>query len=614
MFEWGIEKYGGQVSIDPPTFPQETIVVCDIETNGGDGDECELVCIGLCGDGIHCYIYFNISDDLLAHLKTIRLVTHNGKGAEFVCLKKYGIKIEQMEDDTQIMAYMSDSSKKKYGLKKLVEEQFKVTYPTYEEMISNKEIIAQVCEKSPELYVSKGHKWKEPKTLGLDKLPKEYVSAYNACDVFWTYKLWQHYRENVNAQQLNFYHTIELPTTKLLFEMERLGIGIDTNVVRRIHNETSKKRRQAKKELYKLSGKTFNLNSPKQLLPILRSFGLSIKGTDADTISPYREVPFIRELLTYRGFQKICSTYTQPLYFHAIKETDNRIHARFSQNTITGRLSSSDPINLQNQPPSVRECFRAKEGHQFVNADFSNIELRLPAHFSGEPGFLQELSRARGDLHTRTANFLFGGDINSLPEKERKEKRAKAKTCNFLLTNSGAPNRLATELGVERGEAVELYTKFWKSYPVMAQWMKEEKRLARINGGIGTYFGRWVNIPQLQLWCGRSNCEELCRIRREFCKQCFMREEAEREAISIRVQGTAGDMIKLAAIRLYQEYGLVPVVSVHDELMFEVPDKESELFTIKAIIKDTMERVVQLKVPIIVDVSHGVNWKEAKGK
>lgn len=353
--------------------------------------------------------------------------------------------------------------------------------------------------------------------------------------------------------------------------------------------------------------KEFNINSSKQVLELLQSQGIGVKSTSEGALQRHKKNPLIKALLEYRKANKICTTYTRPLYKNAIKNINQHIYARFSQNTITGRLSSSDPVNLQNQPPEVRGAFVADDGSKFINADWSNIELRLPAHFSGEPKLINEyLKPDGGDVHKVTAQLIFGNDVES--RFDYKEKRIIAKTCNFLLTNSGTASRLANELNVPQKEAERLFEKFWEGYPVLAAWLKEEKRKARANRGITDWYGRWVPIPQLVLTCGNWNCSKS----EKFCRNCFMREEAERSAMSILIQGTASSMCKLAALRIYKEYGYIPNLLVHDELNYQIEDiKVDEALTR---IKYSMENIVSLRVPLVVDIGVGKSWAEAKGK
>jgi len=583
MFEWGIEKHGGTVHIFQDTvwefllegeLPTETILTIDIETDEKD----RIVCIGVTGNGTDVYVYFNPTEQLFEWLRTKQLIGHDLSHAEIPWLKKHGFSMANAYWDTKIGFYVWDSTRKNYGLKDIVKDTFQVEYPSYKEMVG-----------------------KGKKKVTLDKQDKEIVAAYNSCDVFWTHKLYQWLQKNYNLNQRNFFNNIEWPTTKLIFEMEQLGVKIDTKEVRRIHNETSKKRRQARKELFRLARKQFNPNSPKQVLPLLQESGARVSKTDEDTIKRLAGIPFVGALLSYRGLQKLTSTYTIPLYTNAIQAIDRRIHARFSQNTITGRLSSSDPINLQNQPQAVRSCFVPRAGHSFIEADYSNLEWRIPGHFSGDPAIISELSRRDGDIHMQTARLMFG---QSVSDSQRKI----AKTCNFLLTNSGRAKRLATELGCSYREADEIYNKFWAGYRVLGEWTRATKLEAKRQGGVSTMFGRHVKLPGLLSWCGRANCPVVDK--NFFCKECFKREETEREAVSVRVQGSGADLIKLAMLRLRRDYGYVPVLSVHDSLMYEVED--SKIQEVSKNVVYVMENICDLKVPLFVDIGVGKSWAECK--
>lgn len=630
--DWSVTKSGGILHIDDyANMPTESIASVDIETNGKEvtDENFKIVCIGICGNGVDCYVYFDIRPELILYLQRLQIIAHDGKRAEIPWLEQYGVRIEQLYFDTKTGYYNYDSTRKNYSLKPILESVLGVKYPTYSEIIGDADFIAAACEADATLLIPKAKKatkknpegvtsYRMPKEVLLDRMPQWIVAEYNACDIYYTFKLWVWLRQNYTGSQKKFFRHVEMPETQLIFNMERKGIKIDVNKVRRIHNEHSKLRRQAKRRIYELAGSTFNINSPKhQLLPVLQGIvSPAIESTGEEALQPFRGQPLVDALFEYRGHQKLCSTYTIPLYFNATKDSENRIRARFNQNTITGRLSSSDPINLQNQPQQVRECFIAEDGYGFINADWSNIELRLPAHFSGEPKFMAELSKPDGDLHVCTANFIFRCDIRSLPGEEAEKRRSVAKTCNFLLTNSGTAERLAIELKTSVKEAKEIFRLFWEGYPVLKAWLDSEKRQARILGGIGTWFGRWVNIPQLKLtcyqpWkCGKTYTDDNGNERTSNCKNCIVRQEAERSAMSIRVQGTAADMCKMAAIRLWREYGLIPNLKVHDEMNYEellanVPEATSR-------IKYVMENVTKIRVPLVADIGVGFNWKEAK--
>lgn len=608
---WFPQNSGFEVLIDPydSNFPTATICVIDIETNGVEitDKNFKLVCIGITEFGDKTKVFFDLRPELFEYLKKTNLVGHNMKGAEIAWLAPHGVTIDNLYYDTKVSAYVFDSARKNQALKPLVKDLFGIEYPSYSDLVETEEFIQLACENNPELMIQSKSGPKYPKKVTLDKQDRDIVAAYNSMDCLVTYKLWKWLEANMSITQKNFYTQIELPTTKLLYKMEQRGVKIDIVAVRRIHNENSKARRLAKRQLFEIAGQSFNTNSPKQILPILQNSGVDVQSTGEDALVLHLQRPIVHTLLEYRKRQKICSTYTIPLYANAIRDRDHRIHAHFNQNTITGRLSSSDPINLQNQPPAVRECFVASEGNILVGGDLSNLEIRLPGHLSNEPGFVSELSKPNGgDLHTKTAIALFGSAVTSLPEAEFKAKRAKAKTCNFLLTNSGTPYGLANELHCSIEEAEELYTKFWEGYPIMAEWLKYEKKLARENGGVSSYFGRWVRLPQLSLWCGNPSCGKSKQ--RFSCKQCRQREEAESTAISIRVQGTGGDMVKLAALRLYRDYGYIPVLSIHDELVLDIPldNKDEAMYNLK----HTMESVVQLRVPLVSNIKVGHSWKD----
>lgn len=613
MFEWFPQNSGYKVLIDPPTFPKDTILSVDIETNGKEPNDKDfkIVCIGLCGSDFVAHIYFELNPALFLFLSSVQIIAHNGSHAEFVWLKPYGIAIEQLYADTKIMSYVVDSARKSHNLKPLLQEKLGVVYPSYSELIEDSEVIEAACLENQGLAVRKKNgTQKLPKSLTLDQIPKEIVAAYNANDIIHTYRLWTYFRQTMNAQQQMFYSNIELPTTRLLFRMEQQGVRIDTEAVRRIHKEESKARRATRKEMFVIAGE-FNPNSPKQVLEKLHNVGVQVDSTGEDVLQHHSQSPLVSRLLSYRKHQKLCSTYTSPIYFNAVRDKENRIHALFNQNTITGRLSSSDPINLQNQPQAVREVYTATPGNLLVGADWSNIELRLPASFSGEPGFVEELSRDGGDLHLRTARFLFG-DLSALSEEELKEKRAKAKTCNFLLANSGSAYRLSQELNCELAEAEQFYVAFWKGYGTLKAWLDKEKKEARRNGWIQTKFGRRVHIPQLTLTCewGSWKCGKHKDARgfTRTCGNCQVREEAERSAISVLVQGTAADMAKLSALTLYKKFGYVPILAVHDELVYDVPTAEAKL--VAARVRTVMENIVTLKVPLKTSVKVGYNWKE----
>jgi len=594
-------------------FPKAPIVSLDIETNGREIDDVDFrfVCIGFC-DGIRCWCYFDISDKLIDYLHKSRWIVQDGIHAELPWLNKLygGFTPEHIYADTKIGSYVHDSTRKNYSLKPTVKEYLGVEYPTYTDITHNASYIAAACQRNPNLRVRTKKETKDPKNLTLDQLERGIVANYNAADTYYTWKLHEFLVKSQTTMERQFLTNIEMPMNRLIYRMETRGIKIDTSEIRRIHNATSKERRKIKKELLSLAGAPFNPNSPKQVLELLKMHGINSKSSGVDDLARYRESSaFVRQLLEYRGLQKICSTYTIPLYFNAVREKSNRIHAKFGQNTITGRLSSSDPVNLQNQPPIVRSAFIADSGNSFVDADWSNIEIYIPAHLSGEPRWIDVLRRPDGDLHMATAARLFGESVYSLPEAERKAKRKIAKETLLTITNSGTYRSLARTLECDESTAQEFERATKDLYPTFVHWLTTTKRKAREQKGISSYFGRWVSFPQLTLWCGRPNCDEICAKNREFCKPCFMRQETEKQAISVKVQGTASDLCKMAALRLYREYGYVPNALVHDEILLETPDNKIE--ETQQRVKYVMEHLYDFVVPLKAEIKIAKNWLEA---
>lgn len=596
---------------DYENMPTGNIVSFDLETNELEpiDPNFKLVCVGL-SDGRSCWVYFDIRPELIEYLRQSRWILQDGIHAELPWMNKLygGFAPEHIYYDCKLGGYVHDSTKKNYGLKAQVAEYLGVKYPTYSEIVGSTEYISRACVQSPELLVTFKKGTKAPKKLSLDKLDKEVVANYNAADTYYTWKLFEYFKKHETTAKKLFLDNIEMPTNKLIARMEAKGIKIDTKEIRRIHNETSKDRRQSKKELFRLAGKDFNPNSPKQVMEVLGMQGIKSKSTGEDDLIRFKDTPFVSALLKYRGLQKVCSTYTIPLYFNAVKSGDSRIHTRFGQNTITGRLSSSDPINLQNQPPSVRSGFVSQQGSSFIDADWSNLEIYLPAHFSGESEWINVLRRPDGDLHMATAERLFGKRIYSLAEVERKAKRKIAKETLLTITNSGTFKSLAKTLQCSEKEAKEFEAATKSLYPTYMKWLETTKKEARKHKGISTYFGRWVPFAQLDLWCGRSGCP-IFGENGYFCKQCFMRQETEKQAISVKVQGTGGDLIKMAALRLYKEYGYVPNALVHDEILMETPDSEIEQTTER--VRYVMQNLWSFTVPLKAEIKIAKNWKDS---
>lgn len=401
------------------------------------------------------------------------------------------------------------------------------------------------------------------------------------------------------------YENLELPLIRILVDMERCGIAIDRNAFAKMSVELSKQIELLTAEIYELSGCEFNINSPKQLAEVLfEKMSLpSFKKTQKQRLQSTRvevleelaqhfELP--KKILDYRSFAKLRGTYVDALPALVRPET-GRIHTSFNQTVAaTGRLSSSDP-NLQNIPirtelgRRIRQAFVAKEGALLVSADYSQIELRVLAHLS-EDEALVEAFEQDADIHDRTARELFGDD-SSLSEPE---KRRRAKIVNFSIIYGKTAFTLGKEFGVSTREAQAFIDSYFDRYPKVRELVDDIIREARRTGKVRTLFGRHRYIPEI----GSRNRNS--------------RMAAERVAVNSPIQGTAADLIKKAMIELSKRLPLGDgdarlLLQVHDELVLEVVEDRAE--EVASLVKEVMENVYPLAVPLRVDVATGKSWE-----
>lgn len=567
-------------------LPQEETVSVDCETDESDN----IYCISVCGNTQETTVFFDF-EKILPELKKKKIIFHGSK-ADIAWLEKYGFSMNNVYFDTMLMAYVLCSSRSRFGLKAVVKEDLGIEYPSYKELTHDKENIQAACEENRALYIEKikVYKRKEsvtlrqlPKKLRLPDLPRMLVANYSGLDAWATVKLYKHQIFRARPIDRQYHDRIELPTCRVLYDMERKGIRVNLERLVAVHKRYLQEARHYHKDftlqVHPEKRTIYNIASPVQVGKILKEAGIKVKNTDEDTLLPYKEEPLVKALLGYRGAIKICSTYTKPLYKLASKNPGQRIHGRYVQQTLTGRLSCRNP-NIQNQPEELRGCYEAKPGHVFVNADYSQIELRVPAHFSQEPLMLEAFNNPTKKIHQVTADQI-GRDYHT------------GKTVNFLLTNSGGSSRLAQVANVPEIEAQEVLDTFWKKFSTLDKWTKRTKAVACRNGYAESLFGRRVPIEDLR------------------SKNGWKREAASRSAMSVRVQGTASELMKLALIRLHK-LGLVGVLTLHDELMFEVPEKDADIVALT--VKYEMENVVKLSVPIVAEVGIGRTWAEAKKK
>jgi DNA polymerase-1 len=411
----------------------------------------------------------------------------------------------------------------------------------------------------------------------------------------------------VQERQLeDVYKKIDLPLAPVIAEMERAGIRVDPQELGKMSHTMEKEIRRLEKEIWKLAGSEFNVNSPTQLAEILfdklnlqpnaRRGKAKARSTAADILEELSaQHPLPAKIIEYREIAKLKSTYVDALP-KLIHPATGRLHTSFSQTgTATGRLSSSDP-NLQNIPirselgREIRAAFVAGKGKILLSADYSQIELRIMAHFSKDP-VLVEAFRNGEDIHARTAQEVFGVG----PLAQNAEHRRAAKAINFGIIYGLSPFGLAQQLGIEQKEAAKFINAYFTRYRGVKEYLDNILAETRKTGVAKTLFGRIRPIPEIN------------------SPQMQLRNFAERTALNSPLQGTAADLIKLAMISIdrrlaEEEFESKMILQVHDELLFEVPTKERA--KLEKLVQEEMESVHKLAVPIVVEIGTGPNWRD----
>ena len=408
-------------------------------------------------------------------------------------------------------------------------------------------------------------------------------------------------------EKLSFvYSTIEMPALPVLFRIERNGVLLDRAKLEAQSHELGKEMLQKEQEAYAAAGQPFNLGSPKQIqeilferqkLPVKKKTPSGQPSTDEDSLAELAlDHPLPRLILEHRALSKLKSTYTDKLP-RMVDANTGRVHTTYSQATaVTGRLASNDP-NLQNIPirtpqgRRIREAFIAPPGSRIVSADYSQIELRIMAHLSGDKGLRHAFDHGH-DVHQATAAEVFGVPLEKVTQDERRT----AKVINFGLIYGMSAFGLAQNLGLERATAQAYIESYFTRYPGVKKFMDETREKARSLGYVETVFGRRLRLPEIQSGSPAR------------------RQGAERAAINAPMQGTAADLIKLAmvAVQNFLDSSKLKtklIMQVHDELVLEVP--ENELAEVKEKIRDLMQDVAKLDVALIVDVGVGDNWDQA---
>lgn len=507
---------------------------------------------------------------------------HNIK-YDYQVLLNEDLEIATISFDTILASYILNSHNRQHSLDALALQHFsKVKIPTSQ-------------------LIGKGKQ-----QITMDEAPIQSVCEYCCEDVDYTCRLKILFEKELRDRHLDtLFHNLELPLLKVLAKMERHGIYVDLPFLEKMGVEVAGQLTTLANTIFEMAGETFNLNSPKQLAQILfEKMGISPPKKTATGFSTDAEVlellsdkcPIAKKLLEYRTLEKLRSTYIESLP-KEVNPSTHRIHSTFNQFVAaTGRLSSQDP-NLQNIPTrtemgkQIRQAFRPeKEGYSFLGADYSQIELRLLAHFSEDPILIQAFCDGE-DIHAHTAATIFNIPIDQVT----KEMRYRAKTVNFGVIYGQQAFGLARELGISVKEAKDFIETYFKRFPRVLQYLEECKEMARKTGKAVTYTGRERAIPEIN------------------SKNQQIRNLAERLATNTPLQGSAADLIKsamLAIDKMLEKKKLLGymILQIHDELIFELPDHEIE--TLKPLVKDLMENASTLKVPLIVNVSIGKNWKE----
>ena len=577
-------------------------VAIDTETTSLDAMNASLVGISIAfqaGEAVYIPVGHSLTaapeqldlQDVLGRLKphlenpALKKIGQNLKYDQHV-FANYGIALNGIAGDAMLASYIIESHLG-HGLDELSERWLGLETITYESL----------CGKGA-------------KQIGFADVAIGQATEYAAQDADFALRLEAHLRAQMDAKQLEMYEKMELPVAQVLFEMERNGVQIDRAELARQSAELGAELMKLEQEAYAAAGQPFNLNSPKQLQEILfDKMGIPTKGlkkTAKGGISTNEAVleqlapdyPLPKIILQNRSLAKLKSTYTDKLP-EMISPKDGRVHTTYAQAVaITGRLASNNP-NLQNIPirtaegRRVRRAFTAPQGSVIVSADYSQIELRIMAHLSGDKTLITAFQNGE-DVHRRTAAEVFG----TAPENVSSEQRRYAKTINFGLIYGMGQYGLAKSLGIDNISAKNFIDRYFARYPGVAEYMQRTKEQAAAQGFVETLFGRRLYLPDIHN------------------KNANARAGAERAAINAPMQGTASDLIKRAMIDVsrWLSDDLLQsklIMQVHDELVLEVP--EAELDLVKEKLPQIMAKVDEgmLNVPLVAEVGVGMNWEEA---
>lgn len=527
-------------------------------------------------------------DTVLAGLKPIledpgiKKIGQNLK-YDFIVFKRHGINMAGISFDTMIASYVINPGRPSHSLEAIALEYLDYKVTTYEDVTGS----------------GKGQR-------PFEEVDIETATRYAGEDADIVLRLKRELEPRLKEHGLEvLFRDIEMPLMEVLADIELTGVKIDAGFLHDLSRRLEAEIEESARSIYEMAGTEFNINSPKQLADILfGKIGLRPSkrtktgfSTNVDVLEELSHIhPLPGEILNYRSLVKLKSTYIDALPALINPET-GRLHTSLNQTvTATGRLSSSDP-NLQNIPirtetgREIRKAFIPEEGCSILSADYSQIELRILAHLSNDPGLIATF-RQDEDVHTRTASEIFGLPIEEITA----EMRRKAKAVNFGIIYGISAFGLAQNIGVSNTEAKRYIDGYFERYPKVREFIDRTIEEARTKGYVTTLFGRRRFIPELS------------------SSAAALRASGERAAVNTPIQGTAADMIKIAMIRIHRrlkQEGLSAriILQIHDELVLEVPN--AEIDTARHIVRDGMENVAELSVPVKVDMGVGRNWDEA---
>ena len=506
----------------------------------------------------------------------------------------------------------------KYDLTVLANYDIHLSGPLFDTMLAhyliqpelrhNMDYLAEIYLNYKTIHIEEliGPKGRGQKNMG-DLEPKD-IYKYACEDADVTLRLMKPLAEELRKNSLEeVFQNIEMPLMPVLARMERNGVVLDTETLKEVENDFTVRLQTLEKDIYELAGHEFTINSPRQVGEVLfgeLKLSEKVKKTKSGQYSTSEEVlrdlhskhPIVQKILDYRGLKKLLSTYVEALP-KLINPATGHIHTSFNQAvTATGRLSSSNP-NLQNIPVrgedgrEIRKAFIPEEGEIFFSADYSQIELRIMAHLSGDEHMIEAFN-AGHDVHAATAARIFHKDIKDISKDERR----KAKTANFGIIYGISAFGLAERMDVSRTEAKELIDSYFEMYPKIKDYISKAVDTAREKGYIETEFGRRRYLPDIN------------------SRNAVVRGYAERNAVNAPIQGTAADIIKIAMIRVQQRLDAEGckarmMLQVHDELNFSVPADEFD--KVKRIVIEEMQGAYKMSVPLEADCGEGKNWLEA---